>query len=305
MTDTETGALTQRLPPLSWLRAFEAAARHLSFTRAAEDLNLTQAAISKQVKLLEHALRERMFERKPRSLILTKVGAAYLPKVQDAFERLAAGTEEVFGNRRTEMLTVRAPVAFSVNWMASRLPAFLAAHPNVPIRIVSSVWNEEFDGECFDLDIRYGTGRWPGFRADQLSWEWLEPLCAPDVARQLKHPDDLANYRLLHVLGYQEGWATWLTAAGARRVAPGSGVQFDTSLMAFEVAAVGGGIALGRTSMAGKDIASGKLVRPFQIAVPIREAFHLISPDGGIAHPDAHVFRTWIIGQAEADRARP
>ena len=153
-------AMVQRLPSLSWLRAFEAAARHLSFTHAAEELFLTQAAISKQVKLLEQFLREPLFERKPRSLVLTKVGAAYLPKVQDSFERLRAGTQEVFGNRRRELLTLRAPVGFSVNWIAPRLAHYLEQANGPPFRIISTVWNEDFDKGRFDLDIRYGTGNW-------------------------------------------------------------------------------------------------------------------------------------------------
>jgi LysR family transcriptional regulator, glycine cleavage system transcriptional activator len=292
--------MAPRLPPLSWLRAFEAAARHLSFTHAATELHLTQAAISKQVKLLEHFLREPLFERKPRSLVLTKVGAAYLPKVQDAFDRLGAGTQEVFGNRRAEMLTVRVPVGLAVNWLAQRLPRFFDSHPKVPVRIVSSVWNDEFDPERYDLDIRYGLGKWPGFKADQVSWEVLEPICLPAVAARLKVPDDLAGERLLHVLGYQEGWGTWLAAAGAKRVDAGSGAHVDTSLMAFELAANGGGVALGRTSMAAKELASGRLVRPFDLAVPVREAFFLLTPQMGMAHPDAAVFRDWLMAEAVA-----
>ena len=286
----------QHLPPLSWLRAFEAAARHLSFTQAAEELLLTQAAISKQVKLLEHHLHEALFERRPRSLVLTKVGAAYLPKVQDAFDRLTAGTQEVFGNRRTQVLTLRAPIGFAVNWIASRLPRFLEAHPKGPLRIVSSIWTEE-DAQ-YDLDIRYGTGHWTGFRSDQLSWEVMEPLCLPAIAARLKSPDDLAHERLLHVLGYKEGWGTWLAAAGASKVNAGSGAHFDTSLMAFEVAANGGGVALGRSSMAARELASGRLVRPFGLAVPVTEAFHLLTPETGHIHPDAALLRAWLLEQA-------
>jgi LysR family transcriptional regulator, glycine cleavage system transcriptional activator len=294
--------MAAKLPPLSWLRAFEAAARHLSFTHAATELNLTQAAISKQVKLLEHFVREPLFERRPRSLVLTKVGAAYLPKVQDAFERLGAGTQEVFGNRRAEMLTVRVPVGLAVNWLAQRLPRFFDSHPKVPVRIVSSVWNDEFDPERYDLDIRYGLGKWPGFKADQVSWEVLEPMCLPSVAARLKVPDDLAGERLLHVLGYQEGWGTWLAAAGAKRVDAGSGAHVDTSLMAFELAANGGGVALGRTSMAAKELVSGRLVRPFDLAVAVREAFFLLMPQLGMAHPDAAVFRDWLLAEALVGR---
>jgi LysR family glycine cleavage system transcriptional activator len=291
--------MAHRFPPLSWLRAFEASARHLSFTHAAEELHLTQAAISKQVKLLELELRERLFERKPRSLVLTKVGAAYLPKVQDAFDRLDAGTQEVFGSRKSEVLTLRAPVGYAVNWLAPRLPRFFDACPDVPLRIVSSVWREEFDIETYDLDVLYGSGTWPGYRSDQLTRETVSPICLPDVASRLTTPDDLGGERLLHVMGYQEGWATWLAASGATGVNSGSGMHFDTSLMAFEVAANGGGVALGRRSMSERELSLDRLVEPYDLAVPLKENFYLVTPDGGRVHPNAGIFRDWLISEAE------
>jgi LysR family glycine cleavage system transcriptional activator len=290
--------MPHHIPPLTWLRAFEASARHLSFTNAAAELNLTQAAISKQVKLLEHHLREPLFDRLPRSLTLTTAGAAYLPKVNDAFERLAAGTLEVFGGHRRGILSLRASVAFSVNWLAPRLPRFLAAHPKTPVRIVSSVWAEDYDAETFDLDIRYGLGHWPGFRADRLTHERLMPLCPPALAARLHRPDDLAAERLLHVLGYRDGWASWLTAAGAGRVDAGQGLWFDTTHMALEVAAHGGGVALGRSSMTARDLASGRLVAPFEMALPVEEGFFLVAPDPGPRHPDAEVLRDWLLAEA-------
>ena len=294
-----------QMPPLPWLRAFEASARHLSFTNAAAELNLTQAAISKQVKLLEHFLRERLFERLPRSLTLTKAGAAYLPKVNDAFERLAAGTQEVFGNRRNAMLTVRAPVGWAVNWIAERLPSFFEEYPKVPVRIISSVWSEDAETEKYDLDLRYGSGKWPGIVAQRVTWERLDPLCTPEIAARIGSPDDLAKERLLHVLGYKEGWATWLAAAGATKVNSGAGEQFDSSLMAYEVAANGGGIALGRTSMSAKEIKSGRLVRPFVLSVPVQEAFFVLTPEEGLNHPDATIFKDWLVAKAEQDRQDP
>jgi LysR family glycine cleavage system transcriptional activator len=294
-----------QMPPLPWLRAFEASARHLSFTNAAAELNLTQAAISKQVKLLEHFLRERLFERLPRSLTLTKAGAAYLPKVNDAFERLAAGTQEVFGNRRNAMLTVRAPVGWAVNWIAERLPSFFEEYPKVPVRIISSVWSEDAETEKYDLDIRYGSGKWPGIVAQRVTWERLDPLCTPEIAARIGSPDDLAKERLLHVLGYKEGWATWLAAAGATKVNSGAGEQFDSSLMAYEVAANGGGIALGRSSMSAKEIKSGRLVRPFVLSVPVQEAFFILTPEDGLNHPDATIFKDWLVAKAEQDRQDP
>ena len=287
------------LPPLSWLRAFEASARHLSFTNAAMELNLTQAAVSKQVKLLEHHLREPLFDRLPRSLALTKAGAAYLPKVSDAFERLSAGTQEVFGRRRLGMLTVRAQVGFATAWLAPRLPDFLARHPKLQLRIVSSVWAEEYEAGTFDLDIRYGFGAWPGFRADRVTRECLVPLCRPEVAARLRGPGDLADERLLHVLGYRDGWADWLAGAGAGGVDPARGLWFDTTPMALEVAAAGGGVALGRSSMTARDLALGRLVKPFALELPVEEGFFLVAPETGAQHADTDLFRDWLLAEAD------
>lgn len=293
------------LPPLIWLRAFEAAARHLSFTDAAQELNLTQAAVSKHVKSLEQHLRHPLFIRRARSLELTKLGEAYLPKVRDAFERLATGTREVFGGRRGQELTLRCAVSFAVNWLAPRLPAFWERHPGTAIRILSSVWNGAFDADVSDLDIQYGIGDWAGMRCHRLSWETITPLCAPSIAARLHRPNDLANHRLLHVLGYQEGWGTWLSAAGADAVNPGQGVQFDTSLTAFELASQGGGVALGRRSVSSRARASGQLVAPFDLEVPINEAFYLLEPVGRRLHSDAELFIAWVCGEAKQDRLKP
>jgi len=288
------------LPPLTWLRAFEAAARTLSFTHGASELHITQAAVSKHVKSLEQHLRRPLFIRRPRGLELTKSGAAYLPKVQDAMERLAMGTREVFGQRRTSALTVRCAVSFAVNWLSPRLPDYLDGHPDKTIRLLSSVWNDAFDIGDFDLDIQYGNGHWPGFNSHRLSWETVTPLCAPDLPTRiaLNKPEDLRHHRLLHVLGYQEGWGIWLKAADAHHVDAGSGLHLDTSLTAFELAANGGGVALGRKSLAQHALASGRLVAPFDLALPIDEGFHVLQPAGNSTHPDAAYFVDWLLSVA-------
>lgn len=289
------------LPPLTWLRAFEAAARSLSFTNAGAELNLTQAAVSKHVKALELHLNQPLFIRRPRSLELTKSGEAYLPKVQDALERLATGTREVFGRRRSKVLTLRCAVSFAVNWLSSRLPAFLDAHPDIQVRVISSVWNDPFDKDAFDLDIQYGTGDWPGFTHTRLTWDTITPLCAPGLLQKtpLNGPNDLRNHRLLHVMGYQEGWGVWLAAAQARDVDPGQGLHLDTSLTAYRIAAEGGGIALGRSSLAKGDLAAGRLIAPFALSVPIEEAFYLLEPQEKTKHPLGNEFCEWIKAQAE------
>jgi LysR family transcriptional regulator, glycine cleavage system transcriptional activator len=290
------------LPPLIWLKAFESAARHLSFTDAAKELNLTQAAVSKHVKSLELHLSHELFIRRTRSLQLTKLGEAYVPKVKDAFERLAIGTSEVFGGRRTQELTLRCAVSFAVNWLSPRLHDFLEKHPSTDIRIISSVWNDAFDADAFDLDIQYGQGDWQGVRNHQLTWETITPLCAPSVMARLKSPDDLQHHRLLHVIGYQEGWGTWLQAADAKSVNPGQGLQFDTSLAAFELAASGAGVALGRRSLAKRELATKRLVAPFALELPIKEAFYLLEPIGRDLHPDAAMFVEWIVQVATNER---
>lgn len=291
------------LPPLTWLRAFEASARSLSFTEAARELNLTQAAISKHVKSLELHLRHPLFHRRPRSLELTKSGESYLPKVRDALERLSIGTREVFGRRKADVLTIRCAVSFAVNWLSPRLPLFFAAHPDKPIRILSSVWFDPFDREAFDLDIQYGTGAWPDVRSHRLTWETITPLCSPRLAARLARPDDLARQRLLHVMGYQEGWGVWLKAAGARAVDPGQGLQVDTSLASFEMAAQEIGVALGRKSLAQAAVDSGRLVAPFPLDVPIDEAFFLVEALDHRGHPDARHFVGWITETAQRERA--
>lgn len=297
--------MKRELPPLTWLRAFEASARHLSFTQAAGELRLTQAAVSKQIKLLEQYLREPLFHRKPRSVMLTKAGEAYLPKVRDAFERLADGTAEVFGGKRSEALSIRVASGFAVNWLAPRISRFFSRHPRTSVRILLSVWNEPFDPDTVDLDIAYGTDGWEDCTADRLTWETLAPVCSPALLEggpPLGKPDDLRHHTLLHVLGYEEGWAMWLREAGVTDLNPGSGYQFDTSLMTFAVAAEGAGVALGRTSMVTRELERGRLVKPLRLELPIDEAFYLLSPQRGGIHPDAGKFRDWLLEEADVFR---
>ncbi len=290
------------LPPLPWLRAFEVSARHLSFTAAARELALSQAAVSKQIKLLELKLGEPLFHRFPRSLGLTKAGEAFLPKVQDAFERLAAGAGEVFGPRPSDVLTIRCAVGFAVNWLAPRLPGFMAKHPDISLRLISSVWNEDTASEAFDLDIRYGDGRWAGVKSELLTRETLQPVCAPKLLEDggLKLPADLLNHTLIHVLGYKDGWALWLKKAGMKLGAAVPGLQCDTSLMAFELATHGAGVALGRTSMVGQELKSGRLIAPFALAVPVEEGFYLVWRENAMEGAQLATFRNWLLETARS-----
>lgn len=294
------------LPPLTWLRAFEAAARLLSFTAAANELHLTQAAVSKHVKALEARLRQPLFIRHPRSLELTKWAEAYLPKVQDALERLSAGTREVFGRPGgAGVLTIRCAVSFAANWLAPRLPRWTAAHPGAQLRILSSVWADAFDASACDLDIQYGTGDFPDATCRRLTREALSPLCAPELAAALAHPGDLARCNLVHVQGYQDGWGTWLSAAGARGVDPGQGIHTDTSLTAYALAEAGAGVALGRDSMTAPYLASGRLVMPFALSVPVEEGFFVLEPNVANPHPLARRCADWLVAEAGFDLPVP
>jgi LysR family transcriptional regulator, glycine cleavage system transcriptional activator len=290
--------LMKPLPPLNWLRAFEAAARHLSFTDAAAELNLTQAAISKQIKHLELRLRQPLFIRGPRSLTLTKTAEAWLPKVRDGFDRLAAGTQEVFGTAGTGQLTLRCSVSFSALWLAPRLPGYLDGHPGTSLRIISSVWNEPFEAGRFDLDIQHGTGDWPGLVAKRLTRETLFPVCAPHLAASIRNPGDLGRHPLIHVLGYQDGWADWFKVANAAATDHGRGIQCDNSLLAFEIAMQGHGVALARRSLAANALASGRLVVPIAIEASIAEGFFLLQPKGLPPHADAVQFANWLLKTA-------
>ncbi|MCC5975501.1 MAG: LysR family transcriptional regulator [Rubellimicrobium sp.] len=292
------------LPPLTWLRAFEVSARLLSFTAAGQELHLTQAAVSKHVKSLELRLQHQLFHRHPRSLELTKWGEAYLPKVQDALERLASGTREVFGHPQGDLLTIRCAVSFAVNWLSPRLPQFVAGHPAIRLRILSSVWADPFDAAAFDLDIQYGTGTFADAKSHRLTREVITPLCTPDLALRLRRPDDLAAHCLLHVQGYQEGWGTWLAAARAGGVDPGQGIQTDTSLTSYALACEGVGVALGRRSLEAPYRRDGRLVAPFDLDVPIGEGFFLLEPLTTNPKSEVTAFVEWLVRQAALeDRA--
>ena len=299
----------KRLPPLNWLRAFESSARHLSFTHAATELNLTQAAVSQQVKGLESQLGTALFKRLPRGLELTEAGLAYLPVVHEAIERLAAATDEIFGQGHLKVLTVRVSLVFFTHWLSWRLPDFRKQHPDVNLRITSNIWGGDSsvtDVEA-DLEIRYGHGKWTGLRAERLTWDTLLPVCAPGLPSPkapLSSPKDLAHHELLHVLGYEEGWGYWLKKAGAPKVDSSRGMQFDTLISALKAAELGQGVALARSSLVEHMLVSGQLIAPLKPRLPTNEAFYLVYSPHSIVNPHAAAFVAWLSAQAQEAHAR-
>lgn len=259
------------------------------------------------MKGLETQLGTPLFKRLPRGLELTDAGAAYLPAVHESVERLSIATEEVFGQGRTQLLTVRVNMVFFMNWLAPRLHRFRQLHPEINLRFTSNVWVDESEKATqADMEIRYGKGRWRMLRSDRLSHDELIPVCSPaylDAEKALQSPDDLVHHTLLHVIGYEEGWGHWLKQTGFEHLQVSQGFQLDTLVTALEMASLGEGIALGRTSLVADMLASGKLVAPFEQRVATEEAFHLVYPPQQLAHPHADAFRTWLLNEIESFEA--
>lgn len=291
----------RRLPPLGALRAFEAGARLLSFTRAANELCVTQAAISHQVRQLEDWLGVRLFVRRGHTLALTPEGAAYLPELTEAMDRMAAATLRL--RRRVDgPLRLTVLPSFAMCWLVPRLGRFRALHPQIDLRLTTTaeLWN--FTSEGFDLAIRSGLGRWQGLRADLLARESLSPVCSPALAAgppPLREPADLRRLTLLHDTP-RDGWARWLAHAGIAGVDATAGVAFDDAGLVLQAAAQGQGIALGRLTLAAGALQAGRLVQPFAIALPNDYSYWLAYPRLALERPEAVAFRNWLLAEARA-----
>ncbi|WP_439520754.1 LysR family transcriptional regulator [Hydrogenophaga sp.] len=253
--------------PLNALRAFEVSARHLSFTRAAQELHLTQTAVSQHVKNLEQRLGKPLFRRVPRGLMLTDEGMALLPTLVDAFARVSATLESFKGASRREVLSVGAVGTFAVGWLLPRLRDFQARHPFVELRVFTHNNRIDLAAEGLDCAIRFGDGQWPGLQTRHLLAAPLAPMCSPALAPRIRTVNDLGRETLLRSYRSDE-WAQWFEAAGAR-VPLLTGPVFDTSQVLAEAAAQGAGVALLPVPMFSRDLQSGRLVRLFDVEVDV------------------------------------
>jgi len=294
--------MTARLPSLNGLRAFEAAARHLSFTLAAAELNVTQTAISHQIKRLEEELGIRLFVRQNRALALTGEARDYLPGVRAAFNDLRLATDRLLRRDDDKVLTVSTLASLAAKWLLPRLTDFQEAHPGIDVRITTSASFVDFQRDNVDAAIRYGRGQWPGLRADWLMADELFPVCSPALVKgdkPLRCPEDLKDHVLLHT-NNSDDWRLWLTAAGlSARISRQPGITFDMTFMTVQAAIDGIGVAMGRTSYVQDDIAKGRLVVPFRIALPADAGFYLVSPDGRRDAPKLAAFRQWVVAAAQ------
>lgn len=278
--------------PLNALRAFEAAARHLNFTRAAIELCVSQGAVSHQVAQLERRLGTRLFHRLPRGLALTDEGRMLVPVLAEMFNRIAATLDQYGEGRFRESLNVGVVGTFATGWLLPRLDAFAAAHPSIDLRISTNNNRVDLAAEALDFAIRFGDGAWHGTHAEPLLATPMTPVCAPALAARLKSPADLVHERLLRSDRSDE-WSLWFEAAGVP--APGlRGPIFDSSALMASAAAAGLGVALAPSAMFTRELASELLIQPFAVEVDVGRYWltRLISrPDSAAMR----IFRDWLM----------
>jgi len=285
--------------PLNALRAFEASARHLSFTRAGLELFVSQGAVSHQVKALEERLGVQLFRRLPRGLALTDEGLALVPVVRDSFDRIGATLDRFAEGRFRETMTLSVVGTFALGWLLPRLPDFPDRHPEIDMRLMTNNNRVDLAGEGLDLAIRFGDGAWHGTHAEPILVAPLSPLCAPAVAARLAEPADLANEALLRSYRADE-WPAWFARAGAQ-CPPLRGTMFDSSAIMASVAAAGMGVALLPPAMFGQELAAERLVRPFAQEIDAGRYWltrlHSRTDSRAMA-----AFRAWLVSEAQQNR---
>lgn len=291
---------TERLPPLTALRAFDAAARHMSFAQAAEELHVTPAALSYQIKQLEAHFGAPLFRRLNRAVELTEAGRALAPGAAEGFAAFRRAQSAVRRMSRDRPLTITAGPAFTAKWLAPRLFRFAEAHPEIELRFVASLRLMDFERDGIDAAIRFGPGPNPGLFERPLWTDWVTPLCTPERAESLRVPADLAGHALLHddsldVLGAYPGWREWLAAAGASaQVEAGRGPRFSNADHALDAAVDNAGVALGRLILAERDLAAGRLVAPFDLRLPVGAKYQFLCPHGAENTAAIAAFLTWL-----------
>lgn len=282
---------TNSLPPLTWLRAFEATARHLSFTRAAKELNLTQSAVSQHVRSLEGFLGRQLFLRKPRILELTEDGSNYLPIVREAFDMLASGTRAFTGGDRGRSMILQCNLGFSVLWLAPRLHRLYARHPWLVLNIVTPIWDPERHAAEAASEVRFGRAEDMSPEAKRLRQEHFFPVCAPEYQGGAF---DVDRAVLMDCAGLTGSWGTWFKSQGKPFDREGGVTLTSTFVIALQAAMHGAGMAMTHDTMAADLLQKGDLVCPFEHSPPLSEAYFLMSPPGHSATPASRAFDEWL-----------
>jgi len=303
--------MVRKLPPLNAIRAFEAAARHLSFTRAAEELFVTQAAVSHQVKALEDHLGIPLFKRLNRSLLLTAEGQHYYPEVRDALDQIAHATHHVQKADQSGILTVSVIPSFASLWLVPRIHHFTQQYPDIDVRIAADDSLTDFNKDDVDCVVRYGLGGWTNVRADLLMNEHVFPVCAPhyikDHPNLLKGPDYLKHHLLIHDYGVTLAevhltWGHWLEKANIKSVDHTRGPKFSHTYMAIQACLSGEGVAMGRSGLIQKELETGRLVRLYDLSVQAKVAFYFVSPQHTADRYKIKMFREWLLHETQDSR---
>ena len=297
----------RRLPPLNALRAFEAAARHLNFSRAADELSVTPGAVSQQIQNLEDYVGAALFKRTPKGLLLTDAAQTALPALREAFDRLAEAASLLTAAVDGRRLTLTAPPSFAAKWLVPRLGAFERAHPQVDVWLSAGMELVDLTAGEVDMAVRYGGGRYPGLEVRRLMSESVIPVAAPGILNEtpLNTPDDLSNHILLHdgspeVDDSCPDWAMWLAARGLKNVDGQRGPRFNQSSLVIEAAVNGRGVALAKRTLAQADLDAGRLVAPLQIQTAVDFAYYLVHPKAKGRLPQVKAFSAWIDAEAKA-----
>lgn len=298
--------MARDLPPLNALRAFEAAGRHRSFTRAAAELNVTPAAVSHQVNALEKYLGLRLFRRDPRGLLLTEAGQRALPGIGSGFDEIAAAIAGLRAAESEQPLTVSVTPSLATRWLVPRLESFRALHPDIEVRLDAREQLTDMRREDVDVGLRYGTGHYPGLHVECIGTQRVFPVCSPwllEGKHPLREPSDLKHHTLIHV-DWKRGdmsapaWRTWLEAAGVADVARSrAGPRFTHHSMSLQAAVAGHGVALGSTLLVVDDLAAGRLVAPFEIALEEQYCYYFACLPESLPNPRVAAFREWIFGE--------
>jgi LysR family transcriptional regulator, glycine cleavage system transcriptional activator len=288
--------MAQQLPPLATLRSFEASARLLSFSKAADELHVTHGAVSRAVRHLEDHLGVKLFKRSVRAVNLTPTGAAYAASVRDVLRRLAAATAVITDQQSMGVLNISTLDSFAAKWLIPRLFRFRQAHGDIEVRLATSVKLADFVNDGIDIAIRYGSGRYPGVKAELLMREEVFPVCSPMLvkgAHPLKSVTDLKHHTLIHD-AFEIDWAMWLKTAGVEGVDPYRGPRFESSDHAVQAAIQGEGVVLGRSALVADDLQAGRLVKPFSVSLPADLAYYVAYPVQTSQRLKVQAFRDWL-----------
>jgi LysR family transcriptional regulator, glycine cleavage system transcriptional activator len=297
--------MLRRLPPLNALKAFEAAARSESFTRAAEELSVTQGAVSHQVKALESTLGIKLFNRERQRLVITEAGREYLGVVRDALDRIAVGTERLVLHQSSGVLTVSISPDFAAKWLIYRLGRFAERHPEIDLRVSATADHVDFAREDVDLAVRHGDGNWAGLHTVRLCPEQLFPVCSPKLVsgrKRITTASDLLKFPLLRLDDWKT-WSRWFDAAGVTEPLA-HGPILNRASMLIDAAVDSQGIALARTALAAWDIINGRLVRPIDVSLRMSNTYWIVCPKVTLSIPKIATFRNWLLAEAAEDARR-